>query len=381
MMAAMHRWVSSTLLTLGSLFLGLLVAEGVLRITGIGYPLLTRADEWTGFALRPGASGWQTDEGKGWVEINKFGMRDKERSKKKPEGTLRIAVLGDSYAEARQVALEDAFPQVMERAFGECELKKVPNVEVLNFGVSGFGTAQELLHLQHKVWEFEPDLIVLAFTTGNDVRNNSFALEGNRDKPYFSLQGDALIPDFSFRDRESYRSQTSGLSRGMQSLISRSRVLQLINRVRLAFAAEEGLDDAIYAEEPDPQWEEAWELTGALLGAMKAEAGDHNVPLVIVTLSNGIQVHPDFQTRIAYMNEHSLGTLLMPDYRVLSFGIQHNIPVLMLAGLLQRKAEEEKTYFHGFPNTEMGTGHWNENGHREAGKTIADFLCMGGFLR
>ena len=38
-------------------------------------------------------------------------------------------------------------------------------VEVINFGVSGYGTAQELLTLRQKVWDFSPDIVVLAFTT------------------------------------------------------------------------------------------------------------------------------------------------------------------------------------------------------------------------
>ena len=30
---------------------------------------------------------------------------------------------------------------------------------------------------------------------------------------------------------------------------------------------------------------------------------------------------------------------------------------------------------HGFANTKLGTGHWNETGHQLAGQLIADRLC------
>jgi hypothetical protein len=34
----------------------------------------------------------------------------------------------------------------------------------LNFGIGGFGAAQELLLLRERVWKFDPDVIVLQIT-------------------------------------------------------------------------------------------------------------------------------------------------------------------------------------------------------------------------
>jgi hypothetical protein len=38
-------------------------------------------------------------------------------------------------------------------------------------------------------------------------------------------------------------------------------------------------------------------------------------------------------------------------------------------------AERTGTFFHGFEKFGLGSGHWNEAGHKEAGKRIANFLC------
>ncbi len=59
--------------------------------------------------------------------------------------------------------------------------------EIINFGVSGYGTAQELQILRHRVWDYSPDMIILAFLTGNDVRNNSRALQRDDRMPYYGL--------------------------------------------------------------------------------------------------------------------------------------------------------------------------------------------------
>ena len=54
--------------------------------------------------------------------------------------------------------------------------------------MSNYGTAQELLTLRQCVWRYDPDLVLLAFFTGNDVWDNSRALKNDPEVPYFSLE-------------------------------------------------------------------------------------------------------------------------------------------------------------------------------------------------
>src|SRR5690606_3914579 len=107
------------------------------------------------------------------VRINSHGLRDRERSLEKPAGSRRVLVVGDSHVEALQVELEDAIgPQLEQRLRAS-----LGTVEVVSAGVSGYGTAGELLLFRSLGWRFEPDLVVLAFYPGNDVKNNSPLLE------------------------------------------------------------------------------------------------------------------------------------------------------------------------------------------------------------
>src|SRR5437764_648638 len=147
-----------------SVVVGLLVFEVFLRAVGYTYPVFYRPDEARGYSLKPGMEGWYRREGAAFVRINSDGLRDREHSKQKPAGTLRVAVVGDSYAEAFQVGQDRAFWSVLEKRLGECPALAGRRVEVINFGVSGYGTAQELWTLREKVCDYSPDVVLLAVT-------------------------------------------------------------------------------------------------------------------------------------------------------------------------------------------------------------------------
>jgi len=102
------------------------------------------------------------------VRINSEGLRDREHPRHKPAGTVRVAVPGDSYAEALQVPLGDAFRAVTGRRLSAREAFGGRQLEVINFGVSGYQTAQELVTLRRRVWDYSPDIVLLAVTTAND---------------------------------------------------------------------------------------------------------------------------------------------------------------------------------------------------------------------
>ena len=52
--------------------------------------------------------------------------------------------------------------------------------------------------------------------------------------------------------------------------------------------------------------------------------------------------------------------------------------VINLAEPMQKYADQEGVYLHGFPNTGLGTGHWNRRGHELAARLIADGLAEQG---
>lgn len=102
--------------------------------------------------------------------------------------------------------MEQTFWSQLERKLLECNAFPGKRVEIINFGVSGYGTAQELMTLRQKVWDYSPDIAMLAFTTFNDVYDNSRALSKTPEEvPFFVYQNGLLTYDASFRDSSTYR--------------------------------------------------------------------------------------------------------------------------------------------------------------------------------
>ena len=199
-------------LACGGLAGALLLCEIALRLAGISSPHFYTFDDTVGHRLLPGARGWFRGEGKAYVEISDEGLRDREHAIAKSPNTLRIAVLGDSFAEALQVPLEESFWAVMERRVDSCLAPRGVQAEVLNFGVSGYGTTQEFLTLRDHVWKYDPDVVLLAFLTANDVQDNSKRLQPpGSPRPYFVASGDSLALDLSFRDDPAYRRKSGAL--------------------------------------------------------------------------------------------------------------------------------------------------------------------------
>jgi len=99
---------------------------------------------------------------------NSAGFRnDRDFAYDKPPDVLRILVLGDSHTQGYEVRQEATYAEVLRRSLSS-ETRKV---EVLNAGVSGFGTAEELAFLENEGYRYHPDVVVLGFF-GNDYEDN-----------------------------------------------------------------------------------------------------------------------------------------------------------------------------------------------------------------
>ena len=387
----LKKWISNLSAMLAITLVAILLFEIGLRTAGVSYPNFYRPDEYTGFSLRPGAEGWYRGEGEAYVRINSQGLRDREHSMTKPSNTLRIAVLGDSMAEARQVALEDTFWAVLERDLKTCPGLGGRDAEAINFGVSGYGTAQELITLRLRVWHYSPDIVILAFLTDNDIRDNFRALQSDPRRPYFTYENGTLVLDASFRNEGAYRASRTALGKLFYWAVDYLRVLQLLNEVKnriksnaihrsqmaekfQGLAAGLELPDLVYLEPSDLLWKEAWRVTEGLIVLTRNEVKQKGADFLVVTLTNPIQVYPDASVRKRFMQRVGVADLFYPDRRIKAVGLREDFSVLNLAETFQTYAEQHKVFLHGF-EPHPGGGHWNKEGHRLAGNTIAERLC------
>jgi hypothetical protein len=75
------------------------------------------------------------------------------------------------------------------------------------------------------------------------------------------------------------------------------------------------------------------------------------------------------------MREVGVADLFYPDRRIQALGEREGFVVLSLSRPFQAYADDRGVFLHGFENTALGKGHWNEAGHRLAGELIAKRLC------
>ena len=159
-------------LSAASLLLTLIALEIALRLNGYN-PL--RDWRMSDFAMRPSAYAdlkyelTPGSEGRVWganLKINSEGFRGPEPSSN--PATHHVIVLGDSITFGNNLPLEDTFSfQLQERLRTQGR-----EVEVLNFGVGGYDTIQEVASLEIRGLKYHPDLVVVAYCL-NDISISS----------------------------------------------------------------------------------------------------------------------------------------------------------------------------------------------------------------
>jgi lysophospholipase L1-like esterase len=116
------------------------------------------------------------------THFNSMGLRDREYSRKKPPNTYRILVLGDSITAALEVADSEVYTEILEASLNTPA--SATHCEVINAGISGFGTGDELRMFDYLGEILEPDLVIVQFSLINDLSENVYCrfyrVEGGR---------------------------------------------------------------------------------------------------------------------------------------------------------------------------------------------------------
>jgi lysophospholipase L1-like esterase len=161
---------------LGATVVTLLVTEFAFRLilghTIVLFPRNHAAAQYGQFTLRsmtPETVFWhQSVDGRWRFKINNKGFRDdKDYIYEKPTDTLRVLLLGDSHTAGFEVDQDQTYASVLEKSLRQRGIR----AEVLNTGISGFGTAEELAYLENEGVRYSPDVVVVAFFA-NDYSDN-----------------------------------------------------------------------------------------------------------------------------------------------------------------------------------------------------------------
>jgi len=99
------------------------------------------------------------------VTTNSFGLRDREFPMVPKPGIFRILCLGDSLTFGNGVKTQDTYPKQLESMLNVDGEQKY---DVINTGVPGFDTWQEVTYLREYGWRFKPSLVIIGFYS-NDI--------------------------------------------------------------------------------------------------------------------------------------------------------------------------------------------------------------------
>jgi hypothetical protein len=175
-----------------STFITLALSELVVRTLGFQPMYVSperdrfwKYDSLFGWAHKPGQEGiFETPQFRTHVRINDKGLRDRSHSYEGQNDGQRILVLGDSFAWGYGVEESERFSQILEKSL---------DVEVVNAGVSGYSTDQELLWYKNEGIKYDTDLVILVIA-GNDVGDNEQPLVSTiYYKPKFVIENGQLI--------------------------------------------------------------------------------------------------------------------------------------------------------------------------------------------
>ncbi len=141
-------------------------------------------------------SGWK---GRGQWDKNQLGFRG--QSIVYNDNDFVVLLIGDSQVEANGLPSE-ATPELRLQHYLNSYSNQDTSVKVFSLGTSGYGQDQQYLMMKEYFKYFRADLVLLWFTTGNDVWNNIFPThwpKNGHPKPTFLLKDGNLVgPNVDF---------------------------------------------------------------------------------------------------------------------------------------------------------------------------------------
>jgi lysophospholipase L1-like esterase len=176
-----RKYLGNLLIALAAIIIALAACEIMLRVLKLPsshvVPWPGRDSAWKNaihqkssipgldYELRPGA---KTAHNGVDISINSLGMRGQEIKLQKAPGQIRILAVGDSFTFGYGVSDRDTFPEELNQLLK----KNFPSqdIQVLNLGVSGYGSADEALVIKHKAAAYSPDLVIIGYVL-NDPQN------------------------------------------------------------------------------------------------------------------------------------------------------------------------------------------------------------------
>lgn len=367
-----------------SLVVGLVFCEVFLRLFApqvVRRPVVWGYDAELGWGHIAGTAGrLMSPEFDVEVRINAEGLRDRERYADKLADSRRILVFGDSFAEGWGVALDRSFS---EELHGHLAATASGNaVEVINFGVAGYGTDQELLLFRRQGAGYHPDDVVVLFY-GNDLWNNQSrkGIGSERGyKPYFEM---SKLESLVLRGVPVPKSRYWDFQEGTWKLPLMKRLQRYLHQHWHGFALiEKALRSSpvsagqqqryyhgLYGRGETGDQTNAWRLTGAIIREFQRAVTAVGGRFHLVYVPAIVQVEEEDWSMKRQL--HGLVgedfDLHKPNRWLRTIAADHQISFTDLTPRFVAEARTRTLYFRD--------SHWNEAGHALAAEIVAEEIA------
>jgi len=374
-------------LVLASLCFALGLVEGATRWFTHVVPPLGVADAVVGKTYIPNYAGTvYVDECDCdvFLRFNREGFRGPDRSYDKAPRTHRVAVIGDSMIAAIATAEENTLVSRLEKRLNAAprpagsppatpppsrRTSRTGPWEVMNFGVSGASTAQELVLYEERVRSYNPDVVVVGFFLRNDVIDNSPRL-GSSPRIYFDVNRRGEL--FRVRAYEEREDERDWLNRHSRFYVWQKAMLARIHgrwsrMDRSRFS---------YLRVPRGDVAHAWELTRTLLIAFRDRVAADGASFVVAALPAAESVYDDVWNDLLARSgdEASLYDREAPEARLADICASANIPFIAMSDAFRaaaRHASSLRTDEHLFWQR---VGHFDARGNAIAAEILAQAL-------
>ena len=317
------------------------------------------------------------------VAINEYGLRNRSITATAGGDTTRVIILGDSFSFAVAVPNEKAFPMILEKM-----LNGSGHYEVINAGVSGYGTAQEMLFMKELTGKRIVGDVYLLMISINDILDNLRLGEyGSTAKapaqPGFDLAQDGTLKrthdpqkeySSNFRPRPTSRFYTVEVVRNRLGTLLQTmpKVVDVLGRFGIRPTLWR-MPSLIYGWYVDETSEPGVPLMKALIKEIREEAYRNNAVILVSLIPSPIQVYPDVYgqllTRTYAGNKAVAGYFKDPakPQRIISEICEAlEIPYLdLLPILIQNNAKE--LYI-------PADGHFSREGHAVVAQQLGEFV-------
>jgi len=244
----------------------------------------------------------------------------------------KVFVIGDSFTQANAVSDDKTYYAI---------LKKELDIEVFAYGAGGYGSLQEFMIMDRYFDLIKPDLVLWQFAA-NDLINNSPTLEKAS-----SINNNGLVRPYLVDGHVQYILAREHTENPRLFALKYCRLCYMVfNRVdRLGAETSRTVETETAAgKSAHPAFLKSVEVTDAIMEKVAARAG--SIPIAsFIAYSAGYE---EYRQALAQVSRKH-GFVLLPDIKT---------------GTLV--AMEGKTVFAA------DGSHWNNEGHRLVGKTLAD---------